>query len=274
MHGIIGLHLTVRRWVRILEAASGMLATTPGTAQHRNQIAGSKGQAKAADQGATDGSQGVGGNSNSSSSDTHEAMKKKKNGTTTVPSPSPTPFSASDAQALLDEASAMQPYVNAPGEHFSETMRAVLGELMMVSRGPPSYLTACEHKFASMSVILSISECAVACVLVSGCVCVLVCQCVCCLLHDHSCFARTADDGKIIRLVVCSPSALLLVFTRVRGWLCSAMTIVCTSHYSIDPLLGAAGCSRVGRGGPRCPVPWPQPEVRSSLVFLQMLYHI
>ena len=124
------------RWVKISDLASGMLAG-PAANQHRSQAGGSK--AKAAEViGSAEVSQALGRNchemQNEGSSNGAVKTKVKKNSQISFSSSqSSSAATVADAQALLDAACSMQPYINAPGESFADTMRVVLGELMMVS---------------------------------------------------------------------------------------------------------------------------------------------
>ena len=127
------------RWVKIFELASGMVAGS-GLGQQKSHAVSSKTghAAKPAEVSVSvDGSQAAGRNflethTDGSSNGTVKAKVKKTTHSVSSTSLSSAPTVA-DAQALLDEACSMQPYVNAPGESFTETIRLVLGELMTVS---------------------------------------------------------------------------------------------------------------------------------------------
>ena len=127
------------RWMKIFELASGMVAGSGcGIGQNKSHAVGNKAAnaAKSAEvSGSVEGSRNfhethTDGSSNVNGTVKSKVKKVSHSGSSTTLSSAPT---AADAQALLDEACSMQPYVNAPGESFTETIRLVLGELMTVS---------------------------------------------------------------------------------------------------------------------------------------------
>ena len=120
------------RWARILELASSILSSS---AQQKNQAAAAKAGhtpkgAEVVD--SIDGCQTTNGNGSLDPIGEGTGAVKNRLKKTNHSSSSSSLCTVVEVQALLDEACSMQPYTNAPGEHFAETMRFTLGELLMV----------------------------------------------------------------------------------------------------------------------------------------------
>lgn len=125
------------RWCRILDIATAMLSRGPGPGQ--GVKSSSLGPSR-------DGSNAlsidVNGQHSASASVPKGKIKKAKDRDNGL-SYSSSSCTVAAAQALLDEACAMQPYVNQPGEGLADTVRSTLGELMMVSLKSSAILNNC-----------------------------------------------------------------------------------------------------------------------------------
>lgn len=121
------------KWGRILDAATAMLVKVSGP--------GVKGLGPS-----RDGINLPGPDLNGQQSSLASAPKgktKKTKDRDNVSSCSSSNCTVAAAQALLDEACAMQPYVDQPGEGLADTMRSTFGELMMVGLKQFTFLDDC-----------------------------------------------------------------------------------------------------------------------------------
>jgi hypothetical protein len=122
------------KWSSILEAATSMINPLPASVQHRNIIAAAVAKAGVDNsKGQTVPLEGVGNSADGDGGNDVGAVKvKAKRNREGLPSVAATVASLAEAQAVIDEACSLPPYVNEPGENFVEVMRSVLGELMLV----------------------------------------------------------------------------------------------------------------------------------------------